>query len=138
MKYSFEIQEKAIGKERPRYNTKTHITYTPQKTKDFEQKVRDSFVSKYNILQEASYEPFKATITAIFKPPVSTSQKKLRQIVGSNYTKKPDVDNIAKAILDSLNGLPYKDDNQVSELIVKKKYGLENKIIVELEKLCEN
>ena len=49
--------------------------------------------------------------------------------------KKPDVDNIAKAILDSLNGLPYKDDNQVAELVVRKEYGLENRIIVELEEI---
>ena len=62
MKYSFEILEKAKGKERPRYNTKTHTTYTPQRTKDFEEKVRWSFVSKYNIEKEASYEPFRATV----------------------------------------------------------------------------
>ena len=135
MKYIFEIKEKAIGKERPRYNTKTHTTYTPQKTKDFEEKVRWSFVSKYNIEKEASYEPFRATITAIFKPPVNTSKKRLKEIIGTSYIKKPDVDNIAKAILDSLNGLAYKDDNQVTELLIKKKYGLENKVLVELEEL---
>ena len=135
MRYSFEIQEKAIGKERPRYNTKTHTTYTPQKTKDYEEMVRWSFVSKYNIEKEASYEPFKATIVAIFKPPVSTSQKKLKELIGKPYMKKPDIDNIAKAILDSLNGLVYKDDNQVTELIIRKEYGLENKVLVELEEL---
>ena len=135
MKYSFEILEKAMGQERPRYNTKTHTTYTPQKTKDFEEKVRWSFVSKYNIEKEASYEPFRATITAIFKPPVNTSKKRLKEIIGTSYMKKPDVDNLAKAILDSLNGLPYKDDNQVVELLVRKEYGLENRIIVELEEI---
>ena len=49
--------------------------------------------------------------------------------------KKPDADNIAKAILDSLNGLAYKDDNQIVDLSVKKEYGLENKIIVILEEI---
>lgn len=138
MKYSFEIQEKAIGKERPRYNTKTHITYTPKKTRDFEQTIRSAFINKYNILKEASYNPFKAKIIAIFKPPVSTSKKKLNELDGKPYIKKPDVDNIAKGILDSLNGLPYKDDNQVIELDIKKRYGSENKILVELEEICEN
>lgn len=135
MTYSFEIQEKAIGKERPRYNTKTHTTYTPQKTKNYEEMVRWSFISKYNVEKEASYEPFKATIMAIFKPPVRTSQKKLKELIGKPYLKKPDTDNIAKAILDSLNGLVYKDDNQVTELIIKKEYGLENKVFVRLEEL---
>ena len=137
-KYSFEIQEKAIGKERPRYNTKTHTTYTPKKTKDFEQIIRSAFINKYNVSEEASYNPFKAKIIAIFKPPVSTSKKKAKELDGKAYIKKPDVDNIAKGILDSLNGLPFKDDNQVIELNIKKEYGLENKILVELEEICEN
>ena len=36
---------------------------------------------------------------------------------------KPDTDNIAKSILDSLNGIAYKDDKQVVELIVYKFYN---------------
>ena len=38
-------------------------------------------------------------------------------------TKKPDVDNITKSILDSLNGIAYKDDSQVTGLEVMKEYG---------------
>lgn len=34
--------------------------------------------------------------------------------------KEVDVDNLAKSILDSLNGIVYEDDSQVSSLIVKK------------------
>ena len=37
--------------------------------------------------------------------------------------KKPDTDNIAKAILDALNGLAYYDDAQIVELTVAKRYG---------------
>ena len=40
MKYRFEIKEKAIGKERPRYSAKTHRMYTPSKTSSFEEKVK--------------------------------------------------------------------------------------------------
>ena len=35
-------------------------------------------------------------------------------------TKKPDADNIAKIIMDALNGVAYEDDRQVVELIVRK------------------
>lgn len=52
-----------------------------------------------------------------------------------NILKSQTGDNIAKAILDSLNGLAYKDDSQVTELIVLKEYGTENKIYVELEEI---
>lgn len=51
------------------------------------------------------------------------------------YTKKSDIDNIVKIILDSLNGVAYKDDAQVTELTVYKEYGVENKIKIELEEI---
>lgn len=135
MKYNFTIQEKAIGKERPRYNAKTHRMYTPTKTSNFEEKVKWAFKSKYNIATELSTKPFRAKIIAIFEPPKSLSKKKIEELLYGEYTKKPDADNIAKAILDSLNGLVYKDDNQISELLVLKEYGDENEIRVELEEI---
>ena len=36
--------------------------------------------------------------------------------------KKPDADNIAKIILDSLNGVAYKDDSQIVDIRIIKKY----------------
>lgn len=135
MKYSFEIKEKAIGKQRPRYISRTHRMYTPTKTSTFEEKVKWAFKSKYNIETELSTKPFKAKIIAVFEPAKSLSKKKKEELLYSEYTKKPDADNIAKIILDSLNGLAYKDDNQVAELLVLKQYGDENRIIVELEEI---
>lgn len=35
---------------------------------------------------------------------------------------KPDVDNVAKSILDSLNGIIYLDDKQIIELDIEKLY----------------
>lgn len=135
MKYQFEIKEKAIGKQRPRYSSKTHRMYTPTKTSTFEEKVKWAFKSKYNIETELSTKPFKAKIIAVFEPAKSLSKKKKKELLYSEYTKKPDADNIAKIILDSLNALAYKDDNQVAELLVLKQYGDENRIIVELEEM---
>lgn len=38
-------------------------------------------------------------------------------------TTKPDTDNIAKSILDSLNKIAYLDDKQVVDLRVRKRYA---------------
>ncbi len=38
---------------------------------------------------------------------------------------KPDVDKIARSALDALTGIIYKDDAQVTELRIKKRYGAE-------------
>ena len=136
MKYEFVIYERAIGKQRPRYSSKTGRMYTPEATRSFEEKVQWSFTSKYNIATEPSEKPFKAKITSVFATAKSLSKKKKEELLFKlDYTGKPDVDNIAKIILDSLNGLIYKDDKQVTALLVFKNYGEENKIIVELEEM---
>ena len=43
---------------------------------------------------------------------------------------KPDVDNIAKSILDAMNGFVFKDDNQVSKISVEKRYAENEKVFV--------
>ena len=48
-------------------------------------------------------------------------------------TKKPDVDNIAKSILDAMNNFVFKDDNQVSKISVEKRFALEEKAVIEVE-----
>lgn len=78
--------------------------------------------------------PIKIKIKAYFEPPKSTSKKKYKELMGQPYTKKPDIDNIAKAILDGLNGIAYTDDNQISELEVQKMYGDRARTEVEIER----
>ncbi len=51
---------------------------------------------------------------------------------GAGYMHKPDSDNIAKIILDGLNGIAYIDDNQVTKLKVNKIYGIKSYIKVKI------
>lgn len=132
-KYKFEIIGKPIGKGRPRLGK--YSTYTPKKTADYEKLVKWTFTNKFKNFKKIE-GPVKAKIIAVFEPAPSLSKKKKEELLHKiNYTKKPDADNIAKIILDSLNGLAYKDDNQVTALLVLKDYGIENKVIVELEEI---
>lgn len=136
MKYSFEIKERAIGKQRPRYSKRLRRMYTPTKTSTFEEKVRWAFKSKYNIETGINTNPFKAKIIIQSKPAKSTGKKAREELIRNMWDlRRPDIDNITKAILDALNGLPYKDDNQVVMLYAEKIYGEENLIIVELEEI---
>lgn len=76
-------------------------------------------------------------IIAYFKPPVGTSKKLKEQLIKNKigYMHKPDVDNIAKIIADALNGIAYKDDNQITKLEVIKQYGEEDKVEIEINYL---
>lgn len=134
MKYEFEVPGEVVGKERPRVNMYTGRVYTPNKTKDYELLVQQYFKMKY-----PNYEALKGriaiNIVAYLKIPKSASKVKTQEMLDNKIspTKKPDVDNIAKSILDAMNGFVFKDDNQVSKISVDKRFALEEKIVVEVE-----
>lgn len=50
-------------------------------------------------------------------------------------SKKPDIDNIVKAVLDALNKVAYRDDTQVVELQVRKQYSERPRLEICLEKV---
>ena len=52
-------------------------------------------------------------------------------------TKKPDVDNIIKIILDSLNGLAYKDDARIAACSCQKFYASNPRVELVLSKVNE-
>ena len=56
---------------------------------------------------------------------MTKKDKKLVEEGKKNPTKKPDIDNLAKSILDSCNGIAYKDDAYVTKAIIEKKYAQE-------------
>ena len=134
MKYEFEVLGEIVGKERPRVNVYTCRVYTPNKTKDYEFLVQQYFRMKY-----PKYETLKGRISiniiAYLKIPKSTSKTKIQEMLENKIspTKKPDVDNIAKSILDAMNGLVFEDDNQVSKISVEKRFALEEKAVIEVE-----
>ena len=67
--------------------------------------------------------PMVIEIQAFFKKPKLTKKEQALNLPKHQFpTKKPDGDNIAKAILDSLNGVAYHDDSYVTELSVSKYY----------------
>lgn len=52
-------------------------------------------------------------------------------------TKKPDIDNILKIIMDGLNGVAYHDDKQVVEVTIRKRYSSEPRVEVVLMEVAE-
>jgi Holliday junction resolvase RusA-like endonuclease len=62
--------------------------------------------------------------------------KKDRVLVERNElfpTKKPDLDNVLKAVCDGLNGVVWKDDVQVVSARVSKRYSDEPRVCVSVE-----
>ncbi len=121
----FTIPGPPKGKQRPRvtqYGGYAHA-YTPQDTVVYENYVKLTYQQACRgIVFDGAV---RAVITAYFPIPESVSKKKRQQMLNGEikYTKKPDNDNIAKIVLDSLNQIAYKDDSQICELVIGKMYG---------------
>ena len=122
----FMVEGNPIGKGRPRFAKRGKFvsTYTPTKTRDYESIIKDAAKQAMG-----SSEPVETPVTVaiyITVPiPASYPKKRFKACLeGSERPcKKPDIDNIAKAYLDSMNQVVYKDDTQVISLHVTKVYG---------------
>jgi Holliday junction resolvase RusA-like endonuclease len=111
------------GKARHRI-TKTGIVYTPKETVNYEALVKQTFVAAYPDWVPTS-AAVKVHIMAYLEIPKSASKmKQIGMMTGAiQPAKKPDFDNIAKAITDPLNKILYRDDSQIVTCFVEKWYG---------------
>ena len=114
------------GKGRPRFARQgTFVkTYTDTKTLTYEKSIQT-----YAKQAMGSTSPLIGAVAAYLHIgiPIPPSYSKTRQkacIEGlERPTKKPDIDNIVKAILDGMNGIVYLDDKQVVDLHLTKVYS---------------
>jgi Holliday junction resolvase RusA-like endonuclease len=126
MMIMYIVYGEPVGKGRPRFAKRGNFvsTYTPQKTKTYEDEI--SMMARAAM---GSSEPLETPVTvAIYIRvgiPASYSKQKRKDALAGTIkpTKKPDLDNIAKAFLDAMNEIVYLDDKQVVGLHVTKVYA---------------
>jgi Holliday junction resolvase RusA-like endonuclease len=126
MMIMYIVYGEPVGKGRPRFAKRGNFvsTYTPQKTKTYEDEIRMMARAAMG-----SSEPLDTPVTvAIYIRvgiPASYSKQKRKDALAGTIkpTKKPDLDNIAKAFLDAMNEIVYLDDKQVVGLHVTKVYA---------------
>lgn len=136
MEINLIIPGKPVGKARPKINTHTHTAYTPTKTANYENFVKMCFINKYPNLKPLETN-LKVKIEAFFEIPTSYSKKKKNELIWEPYPHKPDIDNIAKIILDALNGIAYIDDIQIVQLEVEKCYGEKAEIYLNIMEVTD-
>ena len=129
------VEGKIKGKARPRFNTKTGRAFTPGDTISYENWVKCCYKEQDGKYLEG---PIRARIEVYYQIPKSYTKGK-RLACKHNITlpcKKPDSDNIAKIVLDSLNKIAFDDDSQIVELTVIKRWTEEQeRIEFELEEV---
>lgn len=115
------ISGEPISWKRPGFNKKTGGIYDQQR--DEKERVRWQMRSQYK--KEPLSCPVSVDIVCYFPIPLATSRAKRNQMLQGEitYMIKPDCDNLAKHLLDCMNGVLYKDDAQVWKLTVTKLYS---------------
>lgn len=132
----FEVIGAPVGKRRPKFSTIHGYAQAIKPKEDvyYENLVKLSFQQakgNYDLFNKA----IKMKIEAYFAIPKSFSKKRYSETLEGKILPltKPDADNIAKIICDALNEVAYKDDTQIAELTIIKKYAGEPKVKVTLE-----
>lgn len=112
-----------VAKGRPRF-TRTGRSYTPGKTKQFENLVRLAY-SLQQPDRAPAEGPVDLTVRAYFTIPQSWSKKKQAAAADGLVPKisKPDLDNCLKAVSDGLNKVAWRDDSQINEIHAYKNYS---------------
>lgn len=97
--------------------------FTPKTTEAYEKEIRIAWIKQNGNVPEEY--PMRARI--YFGLPIPKSETKKNKVLMLARkvfpTKKPDLDNMAKAVLDALNGVAYKDDCQIVTMLSKKNYA---------------
>ena len=131
----FTIPGEVVPQGRPRFaRTRSGIrTYDPAKSRNYK-----TFVqwSTHELWPEKPLDgPLSVRIVEYRAIPESWSKKRRAEALAGviRPTGRPDMDNVIKAILDSLNGRMWRDDSQVVSLHAEKRYGEIPRAEVEIE-----
>lgn len=130
---SFVVNGTPIGKMRHRSmvlpNGMIH-NYNTKKNTDYEKMV--AFEYKRQCPHIYFTGELEVIIMVYHEIPKSWSKKKRKQALDEEIRpqNKPDVDNVSKIILDSLNKVAFDDDKQVTDLHIHKYYSDEPRVEV--------
>jgi Holliday junction resolvase RusA-like endonuclease len=125
-----------VAKGRARITTRGGFAraYTPAKTARYEDLVR---IAAYDRMNGRTPVMGQVTLCVTAYVQIPKSMRKSDQRLAVEGLKhpvtRPDADNYAKAALDGCNGILFKDDSQVTDLIVRKRYSDRPRLVITME-----
>lgn len=136
--FTIEIHGNPVGKDRPKFNTKTGRVYTTKQTVLAEREVRQAWREAGqprlpDAALELVVELYVQRPKGHFKQNGELSAEGLRHPIPRN--KKPDIDNALKLVMDALNSQAYKDDVQIAKVTVMRHWGDWPKTVITVKEL---
>lgn len=128
MKYYFDLTVEPKPQQRPRLYGKR--VYDP--SKEYKSSLKVQMRSQFS--EPLIEEPIFLKIVFRMPIPKSTTKARMKAILNGEalYTKRPDIDNLVKAVLDSLNNVVIGDDSQIYGLRAEKIYSQNPGIFIEI------
>lgn len=126
-----EVLHRPMPAPRPRVTRRG--TYMKKEYVEYKNYIKEKYLEKYK--NDRSKKPISMVAEFVFKAPKSWSKKKRENT--KLHTTRPDIDNLVKAVKDSLNGVAYCDDSQICDIYATKKYGDEDRICIYIEEIEE-
>tara|TARA_R110000868_G_scaffold184634_2_gene426274 strand:- start:445 stop:873 length:429 start_codon:yes stop_codon:yes gene_type:complete len=127
-----EIHGKPIPQQRPRLSKSGKAYNKQSKEKRFVQWQIKSEMTNRQISRRAQ-GPLSVSMIFHMPIPSSWSKKRSKSIIGKPHVIRPDIDNICKFYLDTMNQIIYDDDGQIFELKCKKIYSDNPKVSIEIK-----
>lgn len=121
------------GKGRPRFSKDGHA-YTDSETRSYERKIVAYYRQALGGFRWPDNAVISLDVTAHYQIPKSATKAAAAWMQAGRTlpTRKPDIDNVLKVVLDALNGVAYKDDSRVVQVSAKKIYSTTPKLVIEM------
>lgn len=137
----FTIIGSPVPKGRPRASHKDGVfrVHTAKKTRNYEVSV-----AQIAAIKMSGRKPVEGVVSvslyAYMPIPVSKPKKWKEAALRGDIlpNTRPDIDNLAKSVLDAINGIVFKDDNQIADLSIKKFYSDRPRMKVVVHELTSN
>ncbi len=128
--FLFEVAGVPVPQKQTEFNCATRTAYNPSR-KDIE-------CFQWQIRPYAPLNPLEGAIEmhlSFYVPiPKGTSSKRRLQMLNGIIlpTKRPDFDNLAYLVTNALKQIVYRDDSQVTDCIIRKRYSDRPRTIVKI------
>ena len=118
---TFTVYGDPVPQGRPRFGNGR--TYDPPKSRRYKQDV--AVAASAAMRGRAPLQGALACSLRFYMPiPKNVSQKRRQELTGRFTTKRTgDIENLAKGVMDAVNGIVWQDDSQVVQLNIEKRYG---------------
>lgn len=141
----FIVYGEPKGKQRPKFSAQKSKdgertfakAYTPKQTVMYENQIKAEYGNQCDNFRFPDDAMLDVRIFAFYGIPKSTSKKRRRMMIEGKIrpVKKPDFDNVAKVVCDSLNNIAYRDDAMIVDGMFRKYYGEQPRVEVTIRQV---